>query len=249
MSILCGLLALIGTLATVFNLSLVNRRRVILALSLLTGVIVFAMHPWTVQINFYRVFELLTAYGFAATISVYLICEGLGVIVACHTLSTRHNGDVATQPEPWPGERLAAWIGRYVRGVLSVVVLLPTVLFIITLAVSQAWLFHNVSGVSYTLVALMQAVGVAAVLPIACWAFRWALPLLHWRIELRILLAMLQVGLAMFLPVLAGNTQTYSDPFPIDPVQVAVVLLSLFGIATVGFAAQRVRANLSGARN
>lgn len=239
-----SLLAGIGLLATVLNLSLLPKWRYVVPMCLLVGVGLYFAHPLTTEINLNRLYEALTAYELMATLSAYLVFEGLCIVLACHYLASEEKDGGSESQGLWPGQVVTAWLRERAHAVLGYFAYLPSVILLIALVVWQSWLFHNISGTSFQLIALTQAAVVAVTLVAACWIVRVALPLWHLRVELRILLAMFQVGLAMFLPVIASGTRAIGNPYEIDVRVTLAVLAVMIGLALTGLTIQRIGLNL-----
>lgn len=233
-----SLLAIVGLVATVFSLSMVASWRWVLPLSFALAAGLYGVYPFVAHVNFQRLVDLASFLDLVSLISLYLICEGLVVVWACHVLASRDQ--VARPGALWPGQVTAARVRRKLADWLGVVVYLPTLSLVVALVVVQSWLFHRVSGVSFQWIALLQVAAVALLLPASALGVRWLLPQRDWRIEMRIMLGMLQIGLAMFLPVLAAGTRAIGNPYAVEPVLTVTVLGGIAVLAAVGLGVWRL---------
>ncbi len=244
MATILSLLVGIGLLATVFNLSLISRWRYVLSVCLFVAVGLYLVHPLTTKINLNHLYGALTGEEPLKLLSIYLICEGLCIVLACHYLTSEGKGDVAEAEGLWPGQVLTMKLRHGLHVALGYFAYLPSVLFLIALVVWQSWLFHNISGMPFRLIALLQACAVVVSLVVLCWSVRAALPQWHWRVEMRILLAMSQVGLAIYLSAMAEGMRVLGDAYEVDAKVTLAVLAGLLALASAGLTAQWIGLNL-----
>ncbi|MEM9420350.1 MAG: hypothetical protein AAGA25_15030 [Planctomycetota bacterium] len=192
----------------------------------------FAVHPQVTQINFARVIEVARQPYTMMQISLVLICEGLLVIWACHHAGqARAAGGAALA---WPGE---ARIARLLRGVHKIgqcAVYLPSPALLLGLALMQSWLFHQLSSMPFARIALLQSLAVFFVLVGLAILCRWVLPRRDQRIEVRFLMAMVQLGLAVFLPMWGDGAMESVNAYAVDLTSSVVVWAGLIALALVG---------------
>ncbi|WP_432797786.1 hypothetical protein [Poriferisphaera sp. WC338] len=228
MLLISYLLAFTGFLATVLGLSLMTSSWRHLLVCFTTALVVFVAYPYIISVNFQNLIKAAAAPDSMALLSLCLIVEGLFLLWTCHKLTTQ---DADRRPEgTWPGQGFAACLRCRGGRSLGVVVYIPALTMIVALLVLQSWLFHEVSGVSFRLITVLLAVSIFLLLLVLSAGARWLLPQRDGRIETRMQLGMLQIGLAMFVPIIASRTRAIGDPYAVE---LAPTLLALSGMAVV----------------
>ncbi len=232
-------LAGIGVLSAALSVSLVPRRGAAAVLVIVTGLVCVAVHERVAAVHLDDLLAWLRDPRTATLGSLLLLGEGLGTIVAWHTYTERRHPLGAAARPLWPGQRRLAAARRIATSALRLAAFLPSALFVLAALVLLSWLYHVVSGVSFEAIAAAHGAGTAAVLAAATLLLAALLPGWRSRVELRVMLALFQAGVAMLLPVLAIGGRSIDALFPVDLVTTASVLTAVVAVAAVGFLLQR----------
>lgn len=233
------ILILVGGIGMLCAMALPRRWYLALPLCLVVATTLFAMHPYVTQINFARLIELARHPYSVMQVSLVLVCEGLLVIWACHHVGM--SGASGESVLVWPGEKGVLRLTKFIDKVARQAIYLPSPALLLGLVFMQSWLFHRLSHMPFVKIALLQSLGVLVILPGAAVLCRALLPQRDLRVEVRFLMAMVQLGLAVFLPMWGDGTMNSVNAYAVDIVSEAVVWAGLIALAFVGFGVSQHR--------
>ncbi|MEM1108463.1 MAG: hypothetical protein AAGH99_07205 [Planctomycetota bacterium] len=230
-------LVVLGGLSTCCASAIPRRWWVCLLPSWAIAVGLFVVHPWIAAVNINDLLDSVLAPGAMAQIMLLLVVESMLLAWACYASVTRVAGEKTAAA--WPGGQRFVWLRRGVLSLGRFVVYLPSPALILGLLYAQSWIFHHFSNATFARLALMHAAGVFVLLVAASVACRLVLPGRSVRLEFRFLLAMLQLGLAVFLPVWINGARAVSPPQPSEVLPAITVWVCLAALAGAGFAMSR----------
>lgn len=230
-------LVVLGGLSTCCASAIPRRWWVCLLPSSAIAVGLFVVHPWIAAVNINDLLDSVLAPGSMTQIMLLLVVESMLLAWACYASVTAVPEDKPVSA--WPGGERFVWLRRSVLSLGRFVVYLPSPALILGLLYAQSWIFHNFSIMTFARLALLQAAGVFVLLVAAALVCRLALPGRSVRLEFRFLLAMLQLGLAVFLPVWVNGARAVSPPQTFEVLPAITVWVCLAALAGAGFALSR----------
>lgn len=228
------LLSVTGVLGSALGLSMKPRRWTWLAWGFVVGIVLFCFHPIVVHWSFPKLEEWLDLPGLLPWLSLILLGEAVIVIAGVW-----ESPGLRRPAPPWPGTRWSDVGLRTFRRLCNALTGLPSAAAWVSALVLMCWLFYRISHLDFTTIALGVSIGLAVALVLATWCIRGLLPNAGERNELRVLLAVLQMALALAMPVASHAGPTSSNAFAVDLPETAVVLAVLTAVGLAGWAWRR----------
>lgn len=220
MWVFLSILFLLGFIHTVVNLTLIGKMRgKFLACLSVTGCI-FVLFPLSARINIQRVNEYLSNFGSLSTACCYQVFESIVIMLISFLLIRNH----------YNHKDCFRW---------SILALIPSGIFLVGMFFMQTYLFNVIEEIPFWVISgsFVTAVFVLTfifVLLVSKMIKEW-----EWQLELKIVLAFVQMLLAMFLPLVITRNRVLVTQFEISFVNSALPLLIMASILGLGFLRQR----------
>ncbi|MFA8343762.1 MAG: hypothetical protein ACEPO8_12400 [Rhodothermaceae bacterium] len=183
MLLILVILFLFSVATWLLNLSLIEKKLNVVLNIIFLGVTFVLTQLTASEINTTKFSELLSSYELMAGIAAYQIAESLIKFILIIQLI---NG------------RLSKSSNRF----LKLLSLTPPVVFLLGLLAVEIFLFNNIHGYSYLLLAVIFSTAVMVLGIVGYFLTKAIIKQWELRIELSALITLFQIALAMFLPVL-----------------------------------------------
>ncbi|MBD3319687.1 MAG: hypothetical protein GF350_01170 [Chitinivibrionales bacterium] len=186
-----------GFCATTLGLSLYSKRLCTIIAAAVTASAILLSYPLCVKAGTRHIALLLNNYSLLTDICLLAIIESTVAIITGIKLIENHY--LHDKKNPW-----------------LQLLLFPSLVLIILNTLALIYLFYSFSGVTYSHLAFLFAAGFFVVLIAASEFFRLLFRQWDFRIELKSLTALLQVVLAMFLPLLVARVGVKDKSLQVD---------------------------------
>ncbi|HSV99995.1 MAG TPA: hypothetical protein VLI39_07480 [Sedimentisphaerales bacterium] len=178
------LLCLIGAFLMLTKLSLLERKGSVLSLALATALASVGAVPWAVRVNTQELSRFLNRLDVLNDLCVLLAIESLVMLLGAARLMRRH---AAHEP----------------IGPAAAIVLAPSSACLAGIFIMIVLLCNQTTGRSYMVIGSLHGVGVWGLLTGGAFLIRRLLGLWRARLEMLLVMAFVQLVLAMFLPLVA----------------------------------------------
>lgn len=200
----------------VINLSLFAKKRYVLIFCFFIAIISFAMFPFSVQLSFKILNQILNDFNVLSLACTYQIVESIVFMILSLLLIRAHY------------KKRAVMISR-------IAPLLPSGVFFVGIFLGETYLFNVIDNMQFHSLGLLFSALIAAVLLMSAIALRKLLLNWEWRMELKIILSFFQIILAMFLPLLLMGIKIRGTQLQVDFRTTTISLTGMVFIVVTGF--------------
>lgn len=210
------ILFLFGGLHTVNNISLINKRRYQLVYCAFISAVIFILFPVLAKINIQTAARALSDFNVLSMVCTFQVFESMAAMLISLLLIKNH------------------YNGQNHMGI-HYLALLPSGVFLAGLFFIQMYLFHGIEGIPFFWIALGFAIGLFVILSLSTAVLNRLERVWEWKVESKIILAFLQILLAMFLPLIIVGMNIGESHFKIYFGQTLVIFLFILGLLGAGF--------------
>ncbi|MCC6758590.1 MAG: hypothetical protein IT395_03065 [Candidatus Omnitrophica bacterium] len=211
-----GILFLFGGLHTVNNISLINKRRYQLICCAFISAAAFILFPILTKINIQAVDRGLSDFNVLSMVCTFQVFESMAaMLISLLLIKNHYNGQNRMR--------------------IHYLALLPSGVFLAGLSLIQMYLFHGIEGIHFVWIALGFAGSLFVILGLSVAVLNKLERVWEWKIESKIILAFLQILLAMFLPLIIVGMNIGESHFKIYFGQTLATFLFMLGLVGTGF--------------
>lgn len=180
------------------------------------SVVVFIFFPVSIKVNLQAAARALSDFNVLSMVCTFQVFESMAaMLISLLLIKNHYNGQNRMR--------------------IHYLALLPSGVFLSGLFLIQMYLFHGIEGIPFFWIALGFAVGLFVILGLSATVLNRFERVWEWKIESKIILAFLQILLAMFLPLIIVGMNIGESHFKIYFGQTLAIFLFMLGLLGAGF--------------
>ncbi len=211
----------VASIYSILNMSLASSGRTIVIGAVLLFVTSLVFYPFCIQIKGDTFVGLLHQPSIVSTVAFVQIFEAIGFIFLS-VIHIKHH-----------------YLGQVKKRITSLT-LLPSLVFLIGLFFLQTYTYVKIENTPFLLVAIVFSGGVALLFFTLVWLTQKIIKQWDLRAELKMLTALFQIVLAMFLPLIIKGVQVPFSNLVIEVEPIVVTVLIVLAFVIVGYAKHKL---------
>lgn len=197
-------------------MSLFGGKKNIIFYSIALGILIFSVYPLAVKINFSNFMKWINDFNILSLFCVWQIIESTIFMFGTLTAIKLHYSET--------GGKTAKYF-----------LLLPSIIFLTGLFGCQIYLFNSISGVKFYITSAIFSIGVVMITFISAALIKTIIKYWELRMELRILISIIQIIISMFLPMLITGVKIQDTQLKAEPIKIAITFVSFFLMILTGY--------------
>ncbi|NLR91475.1 hypothetical protein [Flammeovirga agarivorans] len=205
----------IASAFTVLNLSVAESKKVFFTTISILMIVNLIYYPYSVEVTNQTLSNLLGRSDLVSFIALVQIFESI-LLIGLFVLQIK---------------------GHYkkrAKKIISWFTIFPSFIFLMGLFFLQSYCFINIEEYPFLLIAFAFALGVGVLLYLAVAFVKFILPEWDLRAELKMLTSLLQILLAMFLPLIVKGVQVPFSNLVVEVQPILVAGITVISVASIG---------------